>query len=539
MGIAGRIILFLLLFVSVGVNASGSDSYKRRAISDVKREIDSTFSTKRNVDIKRRGYKDFKKEIDSVFSVKKETDEQIFRQYRNKINAEYAESLMEEWSTKESEPEVPMPQEEPVFPVQPVALEDTNSYSEVTEPLPYKLVITPPEPIQQPQPVVPIFEIPDLDTEWFDFEFYGTKCQVRLDERHSFTLPSLEPRALSEQWKKCSEELYDNLIVDCLKLRDKMNLCDFAYLQMLDVLCDEFLGEDTNESVFLRAFIYCQSGYKMRFGLSADNKQLLMAFSSHHLIYTQNLIGNVKMTKTQSTLPPYVYLYDCEVSSYYESPAIFENEQPLSLIVDSAPLFAESDTEERKIESRRYINMSFTASENKNLMDFYATYPPSTHSNNMMTQWSIYANAPVSETVKENLYEPMKKSLEGLSPYDAVSYLLNWAQTGFEYKLDSEVWGGERIFFMEETLYYPYSDCEDRSILLARVVRDLLGLDVILLKYPSHLSTAIAIPGEVSGAYYEHKGKNYFVCDPTCLNASVGYLHPDYRGCIPHLIEVD
>ena len=28
--------------------------------------------------------------------------------------------------------------------------------------------------------------------------------------------------------------------------------------------------------------------------------------------------------------------------------------------------------------------------------------------------------------------------------------------------------------------YYPYSDCEDRSILFARLVKDLLGLDVVM-----------------------------------------------------------
>ena len=534
MGIAGRIILFLLLFVSVGVNASGSDSYKRREISDVKREIDSTFSSKRNVDIKRRGYKDFKKEIDSVFSVKKETDEQIFRQYRNKINAEYAESLMEEWSTKESEPEVPMPQEEPVFPVQPVAPvapvapENTNSYSEVTEPLPYKLVITPPEPIQQPQPVVPIFEIPDLDTEWFDFEFYGTKCQVRLDERHSFTLPSLEPRALSEQWKKCSEELYDNLIVDCLKLRDKMRLCDYAYLQMLDVLCDEFLGEDTNESVFLRAFLYCQSGYKMRLAKPADGSRLVMFYSTHHTVYhKKGMQGGF-------------YLYDTvDQNSFAYCDVSYEGEQSMSLIVNSTPLFAESDTEERKIESRRYINMSFTASENKNLIDFYATYPPSTYSGNIMTQWSIYSNTPASEDVQKNLYEPMRERLEGLSPYDAVSYLLNWVQTGFEYKVDQQVWGGERIFFMDETLYYPYCDCEDRSILFTRMVRDLLGLDALLVNYPGHLAAAVAIPEPVNGDWFLFEDKKYIVCDPTYIGASVGVSMPDYRGVKAGLIKLD
>lgn len=56
--------------------------------------------------------------------------------------------------------------------------------------------------------------------------------------------------------------------------------------------------------------------------------------------------------------------------------------------------------------------------------------------------------------------------------------ILNWVQTGSEYEYDDKVWRHDRAFFAEETLYYPYCDCEDRSILFSRFVRDLLGLDV-------------------------------------------------------------
>ena len=76
---------------------------------------------------------------------------------------------------------------------------------------------------------------------------------------------------------------------------------------------------------------------------------------------------------------------------------------------------------------------------------------------------------------------------------EAVSRLLNLVQTGFEYEYDEKVWGHDRPFFAEETLYYPFCDCEDRAILLSRLVRDLLGLRTLLVFYPGHLAMAVAL----------------------------------------------
>ena len=77
-------------------------------------------------------------------------------------------------------------------------------------------------------------------------------------------------------------------------------------------------------------------------------------------------------------------------------------------------------------------------------------------------------------------------------------------------------------FFAEESLYYPYCDCEDRSILFSRLVRDLLGLKVILVYYPGHLATAVHFTEEIKGDYIILDDRKYVVCDPTYLGAFVG-----------------
>ena len=160
-------------------------------------------------------------------------------------------------------------------------------------------------------------------------------------------------------------------------------------------------------------------------------------------------------------------------------------------------------------------------------MDFFDTYPPSCINDNFMTRWAMYANTPMDETVKESLYPALRANIAGLSEKDAMERLLNWVQTGFVYEYDDKVWGHDRAFFAEETLFYPYCDCEDRSIMLSRLVRDLLGLKCILIYYPGHLAMAVNFHENVRGDYIQLKDQKYVVCDPTYINASVGMTMPN------------
>ena len=165
-------------------------------------------------------------------------------------------------------------------------------------------------------------------------------------------------------------------------------------------------------------------------------------------------------------------------------------------------------------------------SVNQNLIDFFDEYPSAYIGNNSMTRWAVYANTPLDETAKKTLYPELRKSISGYSQRDAVNKILNFVQTAFEYEYDDKVWGCDRAFFAEETLHYPYADCEDRSILFSRLVRDLMGLDVVLLYYPGHLATAVCFTEDVKGDYLIYKNKKYIVCDPTYINAPVGLTMP-------------
>lgn len=104
--------------------------------------------------------------------------------------------------------------------------------------------------------------------------------------------------------------------------------------------------------------------------------------------------------------------------------------------------------------------------------------------------------------------------------------LLIWAQTGFVYEYDDKVWGDNWAFFADESLNYPYCDCEDRFILFTRLVRDLLGLKCILIFYSGHLACAVQFFSEMEGDNIVLGGSKYVVTDPTYIGAPVGYTMP-------------
>ena len=143
-----------------------------------------------------------------------------------------------------------------------------------------------------------------------------------------------------------------------------------------------------------------------------------------------------------------------------------------------------------------------------------------------MTRWAAYANTPLEEEARQTLYPTLQKNIAGLTAKEAAERLLNFVQTAFVYEYDEKVWGGDRAFFAEETLYYPYCDCEDRSILFSRLIRDLLRLDVLLVYYPGHLATAVHFPDSIAGNYVTVSGRRFTICDPTYIGAPVGRTMP-------------
>ena len=431
--------------------------------------------------------------------------------FREQCNKDYIEFLQASWEYYQSGPVIPKPVEEEVPPIVIDIERDQVPIEE--DKLPFCEIVPIVEEEPQPQPVEPVVTTPIMGDDWFEFDFFGTTMKVRAGDNNRFALKSIKGKDVAKAWKKLSGIEYDSILSDCLKLRDDYRLCDWAYLLMLKTFSETFL-DSYNEVVLLTAYLFSQSGYKMRLG--ATDKELCLLFGTRHQIYGRPCFDIDGY---------YYYQLNGDLKEMQIANFTFPQEQGLSLALPYIPVLTREESVIRTFTAKEY-GTSSTCTVNKNLLAFYESYPTSQLDDNPLTRWAMYANAPLDENVKTQLYPALRTAIEGKEKSEAADILLDFVQTAFEYEYDDVVWGGDRAFFAEESLYYPYCDCEDRSILYSHLVRDLLDLDVILVYYPGHLATAVKFSQPLKGDHVILNGQKYVICDPTYIGAPVGVSMP-------------
>ena len=452
-----------------------------------------------------------------------------YAEFRDKANKEYADFVRKAWQSIDRMPPVPAPKPKDEE-VPPVIIADEDLLKPIkSEPIKIEdKVWDIPKIDPQPIPVAPIIAQPVETEEWVDFVFYGTPMKVRFGKDLAFSIKSCTPDGIADAWEILAKNDYNNTIRDCLTLRIEHQLGDWAYLKMLEAMATACMGNG-NEAVMLMAYVYCQSGYKMRF--ASANGRLALLYSSKHSIYGKEYF---RMDGEK------FYVYGESKARMDICNAAFPEEKSLSLWISDAMVLKENKTENRTLKSSRYPDMEVQTGVNKNLLDFLNDYPTSEVGESFMSRWAMYANMPLEEPIKKELLPQLQEKLNGKSEKEAVNRLLNWVQTAFVYEFDENVWGCDRAFFAEETLYYPYCDCEDRSILFTRLVRDLLGLKCVLVYYPGHLASAVCFAEEeVSGDYIMLDGKRYVVCDPTYIGAECGRTMPNMDNATATVILLE
>jgi hypothetical protein len=468
---------------------------------------------------RRDDYESYKQQAQQEYNAYRTQKQQALKDFRDKANSEFAEFMRQSWESYRCTAGLPVPKSpEPVKP--PVMDPQTQPGRDS---IPFGKIIPVPQPVVPPQPVAPIPKPQQPAKQWFTFSFYETECRVDLEANQKIVLRDLSEQSIADAWGLFSEAGYNAVIAGCLDLRKALRLCDWGYFQLLKKMSETYYGTTApNEATLLQMFILTQSGYKVRIAKS-DNR-LALLIPSDQLIYEYsyfNIAGEKYYVMDQSLKGGSFSIFD----------HAFPGEQLLSLQMRQ-PQLEVSATTAKIFVSKQYPDVRLQLSTNKNLMDFYNSYP-------VGSAWNLYVDASISETLKKDLYPALKSKLAGKRAADAADLLINFVQTAFEYRKDDEQFGYERPLFADETFFYPASDCEDRAILYAILVRELLGLEAVLLHYPGHLATAVHFNEDrVDGDYLMIDGKKYIVCDPTYIGAPVGCAMPQYRNVSATVMKI-
>lgn len=455
--------------------------------------------------------------------------------FQDEANKRFVNLLKESWvEFKVLEgieyPRKPKPK---TLPVAPAALEDpsvapvrthdpveapTSPATPDTTSAPEYVRVGNPSPVANDPPAVNVKDTPGCEENGMKpciFNFYNSEVTVLVPEDVSdYRMAGNSEKDVAGLWEVLSKSDYCYVLNQVEEYASRMGLEGWSLYLFVDRLSDELFGSlRSDESEVFKTFLLNQMGISARMGLADD--RLMTTVSVKEQLYAR-------------------LFYKYEGRKYYFGKEVKAIEQFRSYRGDfldslvqisveiSVPLHLGGKTDVVNISKpSKVIGSMLSLPVNSALCGFYLDFP--------QVDVDVYARAAYGREFSSALLEGLKPCLKGGGELADVNMLLKFLQYDFEYSTDDDQFGYEKPFFLEENFVYPANDCEDRSILFSYLVRNLLGLDVILLNYPNHVAAAVCFNEVVAGDSVSFNGRRFIVCDPTYIGSCVGMSMPGYN----------
>lgn len=372
---------------------------------------------------------------------------------------------------------------------------------------------TPPAvvPVPTAKPPAPTSALYKESSEKQMINYCGQRIYVDKSLKGVCSIGNMREKAVADAYEAMCKADYKPLLADCRQLKKDLKLNDWGvFLFVRDV--SNALCADAHASVVMQQFLLNELGYKSKMARRADRDQMLLFVATDCKMYGRPYFTKDGLNYYNLTSDETCQFYMCQEDSPKAKSSI-------DMQITNAPLLNSGMV--NSVHKNGAGTVAVSVDVPKSLMLFYKSMP--------QCDYSVYVNAKVNPAVADRLLSSLAPIVEGKSETEAANLLINFVQTGFKYATDQEQFGYEKPFFVEELFYYPYCDCEDRSVLYSYLVRNLLKLDVVLLDYPNHIATAVCFNENVSGDFVTVEGKKYIVCDPTYIGASIGKAMPQFK----------
>lgn len=458
----------------------------------------------------------------SIMAQNTNSDYQAFRKgvlgsydsFRETILEDYAEYLQGVWDEYEQfrgirRDKEPKPSIAPKADVKPKDVTPIQSTPEVKP-------IVQPEPTDNPIPVKPIAPsiLPNMS-----FPFYGMKLNTVLC--HVQTIEGLEHQAIAKAWNAYRlDRVMKDIIRSLQSLAMTYGLNDWFTFELVRKYTEASCKNPASKIV-LQHFLLVNMGYDVRLASCANQLLLLVPFNQQVYERSFLVIDGKKYyafyddstSKIQNT-----GVYTCRL------PNATDKGRNIDLTIRSGHLGIKTGVSHRFSLSDGKISLQ--GSVDAGTMEAIRRYP--------QTDIPIYAMSTIDANFHLSLLAQVSEQIRGCSEKESASKILHFVQYAFDYATDGEQHGYEKPYFIEENFYYPKNDCEDRAILFAFLVRNVLGLVVHLVQYPGHECTAVNFTTtQMNEDGYMYKGKAFYICDPTYIGASIGQCMPNYRNVKP------
>ena len=356
--------------------------------------------------------------------------------------------------------------------------------------------------------------------------FYGgivpvPKVELRLDP-----MPSpITGAAVGKFWEQMSASKSQEVLASLQRQRAQMRLGDWAFAQLAFRAGVGLTGGDSTLARLVAWHFLVKSGFASRVGFRGGD--LFVLLRTDDVLY-----GVPYFTIDKAKF----YVLDLASGSPIRAGSIHTYERdhpdaksPLAFHMNTLPLLPEDAQSRTLAFTYKGKRHQIRADVNRNLIRFLTHYP--------QTQLNGYLDAEVPSSAMDALVDGLRPIIAGQPEVEQVQMILRFVQTAFEYKTDGDQFSREKWMFPEETLFYPYSDCEDRAILFSYLTRKLVpSVTVVGLIYSNHVATAVRFTSAVGGDARMYAGQRYVVADPTYIGADVGMEMPQYKDATPNVV---
>jgi hypothetical protein len=460
-----------------------------------------------------------------------------FQAYREQQDGEFAEYLKTQWREFETfqgkvRIKEPKPRQAPVVvpaaPPRPIAKPPVSVTPPSVPPGASPVVVVPAVPSVLPPPPAQPKPLP-LSANTLELAFYGNPVSFVYDPQwKTYRLSgSAKPEVMSAFWTMMSGSKYGPTIQAISAAQRNLKLDDWGHVTLWRSVVQALQPERRTEQNLLLWFFLVKSGYDVRLGYAGPDVHLFVAVKQQVYSTKYTAVGN----------QTYYAVLDADhgrnIRSFYTYEASYPDRLKALDIHSAATGFT------RPVPAQRALSFDFKGETvklnvpyDRRLVEYMGTFPQS--------EFELYFDTDGSALVRQGLLDDLRKYTAKLSEEDAVNFLLAFVQKAFAYKTDADQFGYEKYFFVEESLYFPYNDCEDRSVIFAWLVHELRGIKAVGLLYPGHMTTAVSLKQvRADFSTIEYQGRRYVIADPTYIGAPVGMAMPSYRKLKPsRVVEI-
>ncbi len=340
-----------------------------------------------------------------------------------------------------------------------------------------------------------------------NFNYFGEPISIRFaDNLFSAIPPNFDDKNISYLCRRSNIDKLKPTIQDLALYQSELNLSDWLFYKLIQDCAFEIYNDESQE---IQRVLFCwavlgQLDYKIQLNFS-QNKAFLSVFTMDKLFdvpikkygvgWMVEVSGNAANNKTG-----FIAMY--RANQFLNGGKIF------SFKMDRLPSLTNVKKVDKHVKfehENKFLTIDYQI--DKTLINILESYPQLSSKN--------YVDFPLSMIAYNSLIPELKNYTDLMSNENALRFLLSFTRQAFHYGSDSEYYKKVNVSFCpEQTLFYSYSDCEDRSILFAYLVNEIIRRDVIIIDFDDHVAVGVRLDKFV-GKPISHKNHYYTYCDPT------------------------